>query len=150
MKMTLTQLNDPMSTIRLAEISKKVVVFTCTWNALSGLEAAGRANLSFSPNIYPIKVKCIGQLSSGVILKTLEHGAYGVLILGCSPGDCHYRFGYQQAESVFSEVKSLSLLLGYQDEQLKLNWISKGDGAAFFDEIQTFISNLNRNETDNG
>ena len=107
-----------------------------------GLKQQEEKTSPYSSNIYPIKVKCIGQLSSGVILKTLEHGADGILIIGCSPGECHFRFGNKQAETIFSEAKSLALLLGYQDFQLRLSWISKGDGLAFVEEVQAFIEIL--------
>ena len=150
MSMTHSLQNDKESTITMDDGSTKVVVFTCNWNGLSGLETAGKEHQPYSSNINPIKVKCIGQLSSGVILKTLEHGADGILIIGCSPGECHFRFGNKQAETIFSEAKSLALLLGYQDFQLRLSWISKGDGLAFVEEVQAFIADINRYKIDNG
>ncbi len=66
-----------------------VVVFTCNWSAYSGLESAGSEPRCYSPVIRPIKVICLGRLSPGLILKTFEKGADGVLLLGCPPGDRH-------------------------------------------------------------
>jgi coenzyme F420-reducing hydrogenase delta subunit len=61
----------------------KVVVFTCNWSAYSGLETAGLEHRSYSPSVYPVKVMCLGRLGPGIILKTLEQGASGVLMIGC-------------------------------------------------------------------
>jgi coenzyme F420-reducing hydrogenase delta subunit len=124
---------------------KKIILFTCNWQAYSGLEAAGAAHLKYSPYVYPIKVTCLGQLSSGIILKAFEKGAYGVLLIGCPPGECHFEFGNKEIESVFCEVKELITNLGYKDQQCKLAWIPNGDGQAFIKLVEKFITDL---ETD--
>jgi F420-non-reducing hydrogenase iron-sulfur subunit len=120
----------------------KVVVFTCNWNAYSGLETAGGQRLTYSPAIYPLRVNCLGQLSSGIILKSFEMGADGVLLLGCPPGECHFEFGNKRAEEVFAETKQLIDLLGYRDEQFKLDWVVVGEAEAFVDKVQRFIAGL--------
>jgi len=121
----------------------KVVVFTCNWNAYSGLEAAGAGRLSYSPGVHPLKVTCLGQISPGLILKALEKGADGVLLLGCPAGECHYEFGNRHAEEVYAEAKDLAMLLGYRDEQLKLDWVPAGEGEVFVEKVQCFVSELN-------
>jgi len=120
----------------------KVVVFTCNWNAYSGLETAGAQRLTYSPAIYPLRVRCLGQLSSGIILKSFEMGADGVLLLGCPPGECHFEFGNQTAEKVFAETKQLIDLLGYRNEQFKMDWVAAGEAQVFVEKVQRFISGL--------
>ncbi len=121
----------------------KVVVFTCNWNAYSGLESAGDQRLSYSPTIYPLRVKCLGLLSSGIILKAFEKGAKGVLMLGCPPGECHFEFGNNRAEEVFAETKRLIELLGYKDEQFKFDWVAVGEAKGFVNKIESFLTGLN-------
>ena len=123
----------------------KVIVFTCNWNAYSGLEAAGVRHLAYSPMIYPLKVMCLGQIGSGILLKAFEKGAAGVLLLGCPPDECHFEFGNRRAEEAFAEAKSLATLLGYRDEQLKLDWVSAGEGEVFVEKVQRFVSGLKLN-----
>ncbi len=124
---------------------KKVIVFTCNWNAYSGLETAGVERLSYSPAVHPLKVMCLGQLSPGIILKAFEKGADGVLLLGCPPGECHFEFGNRRAEEVFEEAKGLIALLGYRDEQFMLDWIGAGEGQVFVEKVEQFITGLNEN-----
>jgi coenzyme F420-reducing hydrogenase delta subunit len=121
----------------------KIVVFTCNWNAYSGLETAGVQGMSYSPAIYPIKVMCLGRLHPGIILKAFEKGADGVLLLGCPPGECHYEFGNHKAEEMLSEAREMVRLLGYSQEQLQLEWVVAGEGQAMADKIQAFVRGLN-------
>jgi F420-non-reducing hydrogenase iron-sulfur subunit len=121
----------------------KVVLFTCNWNAYSALETAGFQHLSYPPEIIPLKVECLGQLSTGIILKSFEKGADGVLLLGCPPGDCHFEFGNRRAEEIFAETKELIELLGYRDEQLKLEWVAAGEAQDLVNKVQGFLTGLN-------
>jgi F420-non-reducing hydrogenase iron-sulfur subunit len=121
----------------------KVVVFTCNWNAYSGLETAGADHLAYSSAARPIKVMCLGRLNPGIILKAFEKGADGVLLLGCPPGECHYEFGNRRAEEVFAEAKGMAVLLGYRDEQLRLDWVAAGEGEAFARKVSGFVAGLN-------
>ena len=120
----------------------KVVVFTCNWNAYSGLEAAGAEHAQYPSTVCPIKVMCLGRLSAGIILKAFEKGADGVLLLGCPPGECHYEFGNRHAEEVFGEGKSFTALLGFADEQLKLDWLAADDGRGFVKKVREFVEGL--------
>jgi coenzyme F420-reducing hydrogenase delta subunit len=120
----------------------KVVIFTCNWNPYSGMEAAGIGRLDYPAQTRPIKVMCLGQLSPGTILKALETGADGVLLLGCPPGECHYEFGNRRAEDVFEQALGLAKLLGYSDQQLKLTWVAAGEGEAFARTVSAFVAGL--------
>lgn len=126
----------------------KVIVFTCNWNAYSGLETAGVEHLTYSPSVHPLKVMCLGQISPGIVLKAFEKGADGVLLLGCPPGECHFEFGNRRAEEIFEEVKGLVALLGYGEEQLKLEWIGAGEGETFVEVVQDFVNGLNGSVSD--
>jgi coenzyme F420-reducing hydrogenase delta subunit len=120
----------------------KVVIFTCNWNAYSGMEAAGKDHRYYSAAVRPIRVPCLGRLHPGLILKAFERGADGVMMLGCPPDDCHYDFGNHGAETVFSISRELLGLLGFHKKQLQLAYIAAEDGNAFVDNIEKFMSDL--------
>ncbi len=120
----------------------QTIVITCNWAAYSALEAAGAAHLEYPASVYPVKVMCLGQISPGLILKALEKGAAGVLLLGCPAGECHYDFGNRRAQEVFDQAKALATLLGYRDEQLQLDWVGAGQGQAFVDKVNKFCLGL--------
>ncbi|MEW6092519.1 MAG: hydrogenase iron-sulfur subunit [Chloroflexota bacterium] len=120
----------------------KIIVFTCNWNAYNGLETAGAKHLGYSPAVIPLKVMCLGQISPGIILKAFENGAKGVLLLGCPPQACHFEFGNRRAEEVYAEAKSLTMLLGYREDQFRLDWLAAGDGQGFVDKVEYFMAGL--------
>lgn len=123
----------------------KIIVFTCNWNAYSGLETAGYERLSLPAGVRPIKVMCLGRLHPGLVLKAFELGADGVLMLGCPPGECHYEFGNSWAEELFEETRALARLLGIGQERLRLDWVAAGDGAAFAGKVREFVKGVTGN-----
>ena len=119
-----------------------MVLFVCNWGALEGMESAGRDCLPYPPSVRPIIVACLGRLRTGNILKALEKGAAGVMLIGCGPDDCRHETGYRCAEEIYAETKALLGLLGYRDAQLKLNRIRAGDGAGFVKTVTDFVAFL--------
>ena len=121
----------------------KVILFICNWNAYSGLETSGAQRLSYPAGVFPLKVTCLGQIDPGIILKAFEKGADGVLILGCPPDQCHYEFGNRRADEVYEKAKELVKVSGYSDSQLKLDWVSAGEGQEFADKVKKFVAGIN-------
>ena len=120
----------------------KVIVFTCNWNAYSGMEGAGKSQTAYAPSVRPVRVKCLGRLDPGIILKAFQHGADGVMMLGCPPDECHYCFGSRNAEAVFAQSKALLHLLGIKACRFQLDTLSAGDEKAFVEKVKNFISGL--------
>jgi len=124
--------------------NSKIVVFTCNWNAYSGLDKAGSQKQSYAAGVRPVKVACLDRLGVGNILKPFEKGADGVLLLGCPKGECHFRDQTRTVEKVFYAAKQLSRILGYGDERLQLDWVAADDGQGFSEQIAHFIGRLNQ------
>ena len=123
----------------------KILVFTCNWNAYSGLETAGLQHRTYSAAAHPIKVMCLGDISPGIILKAFEHGAAGVLLLDCPPDECHYEFGNRRAQEMFTVTSKLLRLLGYSPQQFRLHQVAAGDGESWVEKVQSFVAGLNGN-----
>ena len=128
------------------QVEPKIIVYTCNWNAYSGLETAGVQGLTYPANVHPIRVMCLGRLHPGLILKAFELGATGVMLLGCPPGECLYGFGNTRAEEMFQETLVLARLLGIGEEQLKLDWVAAGQGQDFAHKVRQFVAGLNHKQ----
>jgi len=122
---------------------RKVILFTCNWNAYSGLDTAGAERLAYPAGVYPFKVSCLGQINPGVILKAFENGANGVMMLGCPLDQCHYEFGNRRAEEVYAQALELVKVLGYSDAQFQLDWVAAGEGQDLVNKVQDFVAGLN-------
>jgi len=124
------------------ESEPRVVIFTCNWNAHESLQEAGKQHLNYPAGARPLKVDCLGQVGASVILKALEKGADGIMLVGCTPDECHYEFGSRRAAELFGEVRRLAQLLGYQERQLEFHQVHAGEGPALIEKVQAFVAQL--------
>lgn len=130
----------------MGESEPRVVIFTCNWNAHKSLEEAGKKHLSFPPGARPLKVGCLGQVGSSVILKAFEKGADGVMLVGCSPEECHYEFGSRRAAELFDEVRELAGILGFREDRLQFHQVHADEGAALIEQVRAFVAQVGRNQ----
>ena len=126
----------------MARTEPRVVIFTCNWNALQSLEEAGKQHLNLPPGVRSLKVDCMGQIGSSVILKALEKGADGVMLVGCTAEECHYEFGSRRAAELFEEVRKLARLLGLYEDRLQFHQVRAGEGAELIGAVQNFVGRL--------
>ena len=126
----------------MARTEPRVVIFTCNWNALQSLEEAGKQQLNLPPGVRPLKVDCMGQIGSSVILQALEKGADGVMLVGCAAEECHYEFGSRRAAELFEEVRQLARLLGVHDDRLQFHQVRAGEGAELIGTVHNFVGRL--------
>jgi len=114
------------------------LLFACEWSGYSAAEIAGTRGLTYPASARVIRVNCTGRLQPGLLLKALEMGAAGVMVLGCAPGVCHYEQGNERAAAVFEQANALGHLMGL-DSRLALKWIPPDDGAVFVRAVQEFV-----------
>jgi coenzyme F420-reducing hydrogenase delta subunit len=126
----------------MSQSEPRVVIFTCNWNAHESLQEAGKRRLRYPAGVRPLKVGCLGQVGSSLILKAFEKGADGVMLVGCSPEECHYEFGSRRAAELFQEVRRLAKLLGFQEEQLEFHQVHAGEGQVLVDKVRSFVARL--------
>lgn len=114
------------------------LVFACEWSGYSAAEIAGAQGLAYPANTRIIRLNCTGRLQPGLILKALELGAAGVMVLGCAPGLCHYEQGNERCAAAFEQAHGLAQLLA-MDDRLRLEWIPPDDGMRFAQVVSDFV-----------
>ena len=130
-----------------ANITKKILLVTCNWHAYHSLESAGIDKKEYSAGVYPLRLPCLGRVTPGIILKAFEKGADGVYLLGCPEGRCQYQTGSEQVEQVFLETQQIIKLLGFNENQLGLDFIQAGESDQIVGCIQHFIEGIGKAET---
>jgi F420-non-reducing hydrogenase iron-sulfur subunit len=65
------------------------------------------------------------------IIRSLLHGADGVLVAGCHPGDCHYLEGNYLARRRFALLKSLLEYVGVEEGRVQFAWVSAAEAGKF-------------------
>ena len=126
----------------MAHTELRVVIFTCNWNAQQSLEEAGKQHLSLPLGVRLLKVDCMGQVGSGVILKAFQKGADGVMLVGCTAEECHYEFGSSRAAELFEEVRKLARLLGLHEDRLGFHQVGVGEGEGLIGQVREFVDRL--------
>jgi len=109
----------------------KIVGFMCNWCAYRGADLAGTSRMKSAPNVRTVRVMCSGRVDPQLVVKALQLGADGVLILGCHPGDCHYTEGNYKAARRIALLKKMLAQFGVEDERIRLDWVSASEGDRF-------------------
>lgn len=114
----------------------RIVCFLCNWIFCDEKESpvSQGSQILFDANI--VRVMCIGRVDSITILETFEKGTDGILLIGCTPPDCHFVEGNLYAERSVVLLKKLLALAGLEPERLELRWSSPNE-ATSFDQILT-------------
>jgi F420-non-reducing hydrogenase iron-sulfur subunit len=109
-------------------VAPRIVAFFCTWCTYTAADMAGLSRMTYSSTVRVIRIMCSGRLDPQFVVAAFRHGADGVLIGGCHPGDCHYQEGNYKALRRVALLRSTLRQLGVEDERLRLEWISASEG----------------------
>ena len=93
----------------------KIVAFFCNWCTYLAADLAGTSRLKYPPNVRVIRLMCSGRVDPQFVLEAFAHGADGVLIGGCHPGDCHYQEGNYKALRRFHLLKRILQDMGIEE-----------------------------------
>jgi len=116
----------------------RIVAFFCTWCTYTAADLAGISRLEYAPNVRVVRLMCSGRVDPQFVLAAFRHGADGVLVGGCHPGDCHYQQGNFNALRRFELLRQTLEELGIEEERLRLEWISAAEG----DKVQRVCNEM--------
>ncbi len=109
----------------------KIIAFCCNWCSYAGADTAGIAKMRIKPYFRIIRTMCSSRIDSELILEAFKKGAWGVLVLGCHPGDCHYKSGNYKTLRRTHLLRSTLKQFGIEGERLRLDWVSANEGGRF-------------------
>lgn len=115
----------------MAEFHPKIVAFLCNWCSYGGADKAGGQKLAYSADVKLIRVMCSGRVDPQFVMDAFREGADGVMVLGCHPGDCHYRNGNMKALRRFQILQSMLAQFGIEPARFKLDWVAAGEAERF-------------------
>jgi coenzyme F420-reducing hydrogenase delta subunit len=96
------------------------------------------ARLELPAGVRVVRMPCLGRLSPGLLLRALEQGAAGVLLLGCPEDACDYDFGRDLAGEALAQAQALARMVGVNPQRMGLVGLGLGDGEAFARELRNF------------
>jgi len=116
----------------------RIVAFFCNWCTYLATDLAGTSRMKYAPNVRVVRVMCSGRVDPQFVLSAFAHGADGVLIGGCHPGDCHYQEGNYKTLRRFLLLKRLLRQMGVEEDRFRLEWIS----AAEADKVRGVMDDM--------
>jgi len=120
------------------QFEPRIVAFFCNWCTYMAADLAGISRMQYAPNVRVVRLMCSGRLDPQFVLAAFRHGADGVLIGGCHPGDCHYQEGNYKARRRVELLRAVLRSMGIEDERLRLEWISAAEG----DKVQRVCNEM--------
>ncbi len=127
---------------RANDFEPRIVGFLCTWCSYAGADKAGTSQTPCPPNVGIVRVMCSGRVDPQFVLAAFAQGADGVLILGCHPGDCHYKEGNYRAASRQFPLLRLLEQFGIPRERCRFDSVSAGEGDAYVRIIEEMVATL--------
>ncbi len=108
-----------------------IIAFVCNWCSYAGADKAGGQKLQYPSNVKLVRVMCSGRVDPQFILDALRSGADGVLVLGCHPGDCHYRNGNDKTMKRMALLDRMLPQFNIDPARVRLDWVSAGESDRF-------------------
>jgi F420-non-reducing hydrogenase iron-sulfur subunit len=100
----------------------------CNFCSYGGADKAGGLRLDYPAGARLVRVMCSGRVDPQLILHGFRSGADGVLVLGCHPGDCHFKEGNHHAARRAALLATLLGQYGIEPERFAIDWVSAGEG----------------------
>jgi F420-non-reducing hydrogenase iron-sulfur subunit len=122
----------------------KILGILCNWCSYSGADLAGTSRKKYPANVRIMRVMCSGRVDPVFILKALESGADGVLVLGCHPGDCHYAAGNYKTMRRMEMLKKLTDQMGIESDRIRLDWVAASEGDNFAEIIKDMTEKIRK------
>jgi F420-non-reducing hydrogenase iron-sulfur subunit len=120
------------------QFEPKIVAFFCNWCTYLAADLAGTSRMKYAPNARVVRVMCSGRVDPQFVLSAFRHGADGVLVGGCHPGDCHYQEGNYKMLRRYRLIRRLLQQMGIEEERFRLEWIS----AAEADRLKAAMNDM--------
>ena len=127
-----------------AQFEPRIVAFCCNFCAYAAADLAGSMRLNYPPNARVIRVPCSGKVEVLYLLKAIEDGADGVMVLGCLEGDCHFMNGNMRATKRVTATKQLLEKVGMEPERVEMYNLSSAMAGKFADVIKDMTEKVRK------
>jgi len=128
--------------IKEEEFLPWIVAFCCQNSAYKAFEQAGLSKHSLPFGLQVINIPCAGKIDIRLILKSLENGADGVIVLGCHEGSCYSERGNIYARWRVEIAQQLLSEIGLEPERIMFNTLAANMGLKFAQGINNFQDQL--------
>ena len=127
-----------------ARFEPRIVAFCCNFCAYAAADLAGSMRLNYPPNARVIRLPCSGKIEILYLLRAIEDGADGVMVIGCLEGDCHFIKGNFRAKKRVAAAKKLVEKAGLEPERLEMYNLSSAMAGRFAEAIRDMTEKVRK------
>jgi len=124
----------------MSDWQPKIVVFLCQWSLKADHEWQQRFELP--PHVRVVEVPCSGRVNPLLLVSALQHGADGILVVGCEPGHCHYKNGNYLGRRKYATLESFLQYLGLERDRLQVAFLDETEGSRFRVVVQDLLDKV--------
>jgi len=124
----------------MSEFVPKLVCFSCRfgWGYLADQNELASKIKNWIPII------CSGKVDATHILEAFDHGADGVLILGCPAGDCHYQDGNHETKKRVLMLQKILDSYGIEPGRVRMELSLDPEGKKIPGLVQNMCDTLQK------
>jgi coenzyme F420-reducing hydrogenase delta subunit len=119
----------------------KIIAFCCENSSILSAENVEDSN-PVNDAVEIVRLPCSGKVEIGLVLKCLENGSPGVLILACPKDGCKYISGNIRTEKRINELKKALCNAGIDDKKVHMDFLSSVDSPKFVDIVDKMMERL--------
>ena len=128
----------------MSEWKPEITMLSCQYCGNVPVEMAGLQRISYPATIKVQTVPCTGRIDALHLLKALEEGADGILVVACPEGNCHHLTGNERAAKRLTYARGLLREAGMEAERLRLVNLGIGQGQAFAELISEMSAEIEK------
>ena len=117
-----------------------LVVFVCDWCLRA--EEDETILESMAENVKVVHIPCSGRIDPQMALLALRSGIDGVLVVGCAPGECHFKRGNYISECKITLLDRMMEQMQVQDERVRFVRIGTQDRGRIRREVNAMLQHL--------
>jgi len=114
-----------------------IALFCCENSGYPAFEAVADQGLRDAVEL--VRIPCSGKIEVGHILKSLERGYAGVLVLGCPLDNCTYLRGSHRAAKRVESARKIVAAAGLRPEIVQMAFVSSVDGYKAAEAIRRIM-----------
>ena len=122
-------------------MGNKIIAFCCENSSVMAAENVEDSN-SLMDAVEIVRLPCSGKVEIGLVLKCLENGSPGVLVLACPKDNCKYISGNRRAEKRIDMTKKALSDAGIDENKVHIDFLSSVDSHKFIDTVKEMTERL--------
>jgi len=105
------------------------------------LDTAGAPEFA---DVDVMRLPCSGKAETGLVLRMLEAGSRGVLVVGCPKENCEYVRGSDRADRRVAAAREALAEAGVRPERVRMEFVSSVESHRLLAVVRDFTASLDK------